>query len=650
MTEFRALHLIKAALPPLLLLGLLYAPSASAQRNNFVEQSNNMFGKPDPNSRFVVLNSGIASMANQQFGLPKDAMTFPLAGMTVFPYYQASAPLKEFLNNAMVFGMPINNFPITPKLPQVSLPATDLVRRSIPIPNRAPEKNKSSKLNIVDKKVKDEVPWMVAHEGGQAIQIPGDNEALALVTPGTMFSACASRTMVLRCGLMWIFTGARNAAVLTKDAAVVVKPFSIAAIETTWYNRLRVAALQGSAVEMQIAFDGQSDKVTLERGQELRLEENAVLKELDAREKAHLTSARPLNNERRQADSGAGSPEQQSLETSKATLAGAAPENAGDEASSPATSASSAESTESRIGSMPLVIKVPGLSGSTGQINPRKCNLLGELAAVNPPFSNPRMSADYNKMFSNFGITPQMRREEIRRQTLQKYNLATKAAVNKLGSNAAAAAAAGTGPTSFPKPLENLKTLRLKNGSLKCLESAELSYQQNGDPKIHKGEAIFIAKNPLIIHTNTFRIHMRAGSTVQLSAKDDVILVRNLGEEEPDSVKIRLGNHIFDCGVGAELIAGTSAPVIFDEMKSDGVARRNVQSTESGAAGVVVNKSEVSLTTLMQFSPLMRKIYKSPDPSDKRLVGDLMKTIVAVNMVTGSHGNYRRMSGLSGVH
>lgn len=606
MTEFSRKQRISFLVAQTLSLSMLLSMNqAQGQRTNFIDESSNMYGKPDPNSRFVVLNSGIASMAAQQFGLPKETMSFPIAGMTVFPYYQASAPLKEFLNNSMLFGMPINQFPTSTNLPQVSLPATDLIRRSVPIPSRPFEKSKSSKIKVVDKKIKDEVPWMVAHEGGQAFQIPGDSEAIALLGSGSMFSACAARTMVLRCGVIWIFTGARPCAVLTKDAAVVVKPHSIAAVETSWYNRLRVVSLQGAAVELQLAYEGSSDKLVLEKGHELVVEESACsLKNTPSKDAVASNAV------------GAGS------------------------SSEPPRTAEA------------LAIKVPGLRAFSEKVNPHKCNLLAQLASVNPPFTNTQMAHAYSKMFADFGISPAMRREEIRRQSLEKHNLASKTAINNLAGKAEALAnSSASAPPKFPQASQELQTRKLAKGMLKCLSDTEIEADQNGNQKLLTGEAVFLAKEALVINTKLLRIHMRAGAMINVLAKDDVILVRNLGESEPDSVRIRLGNHIFDCGVGGELIAGSNAPVIFDEMKNDGMARRNLQSTESGAVGIVVNKCELSLTTLMQYSPLMRKIYKSQDSSDKKLAADLMKTIVAVNMVTGSHGNYRRMSGgLTGVH
>ncbi|MBX9567324.1 MAG: hypothetical protein K2X77_00410 [Candidatus Obscuribacterales bacterium] len=603
------------------LIGVLFVPAAYAQMSPTADPSK----ISEANGGYVFLNSNVAAMAERAYGLPKTTQTYPLAGMTVFPYYQASEPLKAFLNTTTFMGKPITAFPFQPNIPTISLPMTDLVRRSIPLPNPSFQKSGAVKMAVIDKKNRDEVPWMVAHQGGQAFQIPGDADALALVAQGSMFSACATRTMVLRCGLMWVMTGARPAAVLTKDAAIVVKPYGIAAVETTWTNQMRVINFAGQPVEMQLAYDGKTDKVTVEKGIELAVSEtlatkNAVPGTTDSSASESIEALNPTNPE-------VVNPILQKM-------------------ASPS----------------PVPTAVSGLSVSSGAIDAKANDLLKELTTISPPFSNPKMSTDFTRMFASYGITAAMRGEAIRKRTLAKHNIATKTAISNLGKTVPPVSVpAGTTnlatshgltlPPAVQRPTsEELKSLRLAKGRARVFASSEINIEQNGRPYLALGEGIFIAQEPMVIRTNTFSVHLRAGATVQMVARKEVILVRNLGEEQPNSVKIRMGDHIFDCGVGGELVAGSSAPAIFDEMRVDGIARRNVQSTEAMHGTVVINKGEVSLTSLIQHSPIMRKLYKSHDEGDKRLMADLMKTIVAMNIVTSGRGNYRTMSGLSGVH
>lgn len=563
---------------------------------NFENEGKNIPGFPEPNQRFVVLNSGIANIAAQRFALPKDAQTFPLAGMTVFPYYQASAPLKEFLNNATIAGMPITQFPATPQLPQFTLPPTDYIRISAPIPQPNLNSRNSVKFAIRDRRTRDEVPWMVADQGGQAFALPGDPDALVLVSAGTMFGACASRTMILRCGTMWVMTASRPAAVLTKHGAVCVRPHSIAAVEQTWFNQVRAADLFGQALEVQLSSQGKTGRLALEKGKELKIQDAM-------------------------------------------------------------TASSGAADYVDQIGELPaeytkVAEHFPNVRLNLGNVDVDKTHFLTELKTVDPPFSNLKLAADFQKMFSDFGISPAMRRAEMQKQRLESYKLASKYALRRAGlqaQNPAVPFDMAAAP-KFPQVSDNLSTLKLRQGAAKYLSNAELGSDENNRPLLKAGEAIFVAEQPLQIHSNNVFVYCRKGAVVHLLSKNGCTVVHNISEAEPDSVKVRVNNHNFVCELGAELVIGNNAPSIFELMKNDGVARRNVRTIEASSGTIVVNKCESDMTSLMQYSPIMRKLYKSKDVSDKELVLRLMKTNVALNMVTGSRGGYRRMAGLPAAH
>lgn len=572
------------------------------------------------NGGFVVLNSGIANMAAQKFGLPNDARTYPLAGITIFPYYKASAPLQTFLDNAKIGALPITAIQGQTNIPQISLPQTDLVRRSISIPNAPLQRKGAVKMTVVDKKAKDEVPWMVAHQGGQAFQVPGDTEAIALVAPGSMFSACASRTMVLRSGVMWILTGSRPVGVLTKNGAVAVKPMSIAAVQATWLNDLHVVPLYGSSVETQIAYGGKTEKLVVDQGHEILVSES-------------MSPPTPV--------------------TDKSDRSNEQPAGASESTGSIPVVSESVDMQSPTV----LSSAVPGLKVLSADLVPRKSDLLKDLALINPPFTNQQMTVAFNRMLASYGITQAMRRAELQRQLLQKSNIASKSAVSKLGSYPPAETAGMRPAVPLRSSVshesvinEEMKSLRLSKGRARTFVSSDISIDGTGKPYFHSGEAVFIAKEPLVIKTSTFSVHMRPGSAVHMVSKKDLILVRNISEEQADSVKIRLGDHIFDCGIGGELAAGVSAPIIFDEMRLDGIGRRNMQSTEAISGSVIINKSEISLSSLMKQSPLLKKMYKSPDSGDKELIAALMKTTVALEYVAGGHGQYRKMAGMPGVH
>ncbi len=590
----------------LAMLAFATGSSAFAQYQHlpkFEQSFQNLPGHPDPNSQFVVLNSGVASIAAQRFPLPKDTFTYNLAGMTVFPYYQASPELKEFLNNATTFGgMPLTAFPTQPNLPQFTLPQTDTIRFSVPIPKIRENRASAMKMAMKDKRMKDEIPWMVAHEGGQAFGLPGDTEALVIVKQGSMFGACASRTMVLRCGTMWVMTGSRPAAVITKYGAVGVRPNSIAAIEQTWFNKVTAADLYGQPLEIQLTAGDKPalkemaiSKLTVEKGKELIFSDSAV------------------------ASSG--------------------------------TSDFADSGNAEVISELKDVNKVlPDLKILKAKVDADASAFVSELKTINPPFSNLKMSTDYSKMFQEFGITAKMRREEMKRQDLMKSNIASKNAVYKVSMDSkyyvpVYSKAQEKGPQIFPNVAEELNTVKLAKGIAKILGTCDLKADANGKPIMTTGEAVVAVSEPVLMDLADCRVWINGGAVAQLAAKNDIVIIRNLSEQRANSVKVKVKGRNIELPIGSEIVVAKSAPELFTELKNDGVERRNVHSIEISDGSAMINKSDVRLTTLMQYSPILRKLYKSQDLNDKKLVAQLMKTNVALNMVAPAQ-NYRRMAGL----
>lgn len=575
---------------------------APQQLGRFEQQAYNLPGHPDPNSQFVVLNSGIASIAAQRFQLPKDTFSYQLAGMTVFPYYQASPELKEFLNNATVAGMSLTAFPTQPNLPQFTLPQTDTIRFSVPFPKIREDRASAMKMAMKDKRMKDEIPWMVAHEGGQAFGLPGDSEALVIVKQGSMFGACASRTMVLRCGTMWVMTGSRPAAVITKYGAVGVRPNSIAAIEQTWFNRVTAADLYGQPLEIQLSSSNKPalrenaiSKLLVERGKELILSDSAV--------------ASAGTSDFADANKGEAIPELKDVNK-----------------------------------------VLPDLKVLKANVDADASVFVSDLKTINPPFSNLKMSTDYTKMFEGFGITAKMRREEMKRQDLMKSNIASKNAVYKVSMDSkyyvpVFSKAQDKGPQIFPLVADDLSSVKLAKGNARVLGTCDLKSDANGKPAMSSGDAVVAAIEPILMDVSDCRVWINGGAVAQLIAKKDITIIRNLSEQRANSVKVKVKGRNIELPIGAEIVVARSAPEMFTELKNDGIERRNVHSIEISDGSAMINKSDIRLTSLMQYSPMLRKLYKSADLNDKKLVAQLMKTNVALNMVAPAQ-NYRRMAGL----
>lgn len=553
----------------------------------------------DPNSRWVVLPSGVADMTAQHFKLPKDTYTYSIAGMTMFPYYQASPELKQFLNNATVGGLSVTNLPTTQNIPNTLLPPTDTVRINIPIPTRKLEKRQFEQLAL-RKQTPDEIPWMVGHRTGQSFVVPGDPSGLLMVSSGTMFNACAPGTMVLRCGTMWVVSGVKPVKVLTKYGAVEIKPNSIAAVEQTWFNRVRVSSLYGSASDVQFAYKGNNSKQEVALGKEIKINEAAV------------------------ASSG--------------------------------TSDYVSNNSKELIASKPLQAPAAELNIASRNLDSDASNFITELKAIDPPIANAKMATAYKSMFSQFGITDEMRKDEIRRQILQRDTIANQKAPTFKESLEgryfvpAARTVRERGPVPFPRVADALKTTWLQNGAAKYLESAKVEIDQYGRVDLSSGEAVLVAKDPLNVRVNDCFINIDDGAIVQVISRKNATVIRNLREIGSKSVTAKIKGRSIECAAGEELVIANSVPAAFTEMKTDGVSRRNVRSIETAQGAVIVNKSEFELTSLLQYSPIMRQIYESKNEYDQKIVNQIVKMDAVLTLTGGKRGSYQKMAGLPSSH
>lgn len=585
-------HLLRNSAASLACL-LLFGPAASAQQMpTFANQYKDQH--IDPNSRFVSLPTGIADMVALHFTLPKATFNFPLVGLTMFPYYQASPELKEFLNSR-VGAVPVTNLMSSVNLNvNYQLPPTDLIRLNIPLAERRIEKTQSNTRMALRGPLRDDVSWLVAHQVGQPFAVPGDNSAVVMASPGTMFNAVAQRTMAIRCGTLWVITGSRPVVVLTKYGAVSVSPFSIAAVEQTWLNKVKTAVLYGKPAEFQFAYKGNSTRTNIDKGKEMTVLESAV-------------------------------------------------------ASSGASDYADDSSGKAIASALPLT--VPNLNISTRNVDADGTSFLNDLKSVNPPLTDLRMANAYQNMFNDYGVTKAMRQDAARRHALRqdiasKEPSAYKASLDDRYFVPAYKPVRSCIPVIFPRVNEPLKALWGQHGVVKYLESSKIDVEHTGRLEMADGEALFVATEPMTVRANECIMQIADGAIVQVICKKDFVAIRNLKEVGHESVKLRIRSRALECSAGNEVVVATTMPTIYAEMKRDGITRRNMRTIEMAGGNVVVNMSEIDMTSLMQYSPSMRQLIESKDQYDQKLVGQVVKMDAVLSVTTKGHGSYQRMAGI----
>lgn len=569
------------------LLSLTLSLAAQAQ----ILPSFEDFGKGDPRvlppeGRMVVMSDSLALITAQKYALPSSTLNYPLVGLTVFPYYQASSELRSFLNASRVASIPITEGVVTPRIGPFQLPPTDLVRISVPIPQR----REAKQTRLAQRGgLHDEVPWHVAHQGGQAFTVPGDSEALVLASAGTMFNACGPLLMGLRCGTLWIFSGARPVSVLTKYGAVKVKPYSIAAVEQTWFNRVRVGDLYGAPVDVHLTHKDKHAEFSIEKGKEYSFSESKT---------------------------------------------------------------ASVGSTDMLATRTPVTAhSIPEIITTSRPIDADASNLMTELKTVRPPFTTVRMTALFERMMKENGITIAMRKESTRRAMQAKDDVTSKPSTYKASLDSkyfvpVYKPVRNVGAVPFPRVDGGLNTKWMAHGYAKYLSDSKFGIDDDGRITLDGGEAVFEAKNHMRVRAGEVVVDFQPGSIIYINCKKDVVVVRNLKENYEKNVILRVGGRSIKCAAGEELVVGNELPHVMTEMKNDGVGRRNVRAIEALGANILINKSEFSLTAFMQYSPIMRALYESKNEGDKQLLADVIKMDAVLSVVTAKRGNYQRMSGL----
>lgn len=124
----------------------------------------------------------------------------------------------------------------------------------------------------------------------------------------------------------------------------------------------------------------------------------------------------------------------------------------------------------------------------------------------------------------------------------------------------------------------------------------------------------------------------------------DVVKIRNLYDTHSKSLKVVVAHSSMHVSVGNELIVGPHPHALLLSVKSDGIGRRSVRDLQL-PEGHTLMRSEISMTSFLQNSPLFSKLIQSDDVLDAAIMEKLMKMAACVSLVSGPHGAYSQVSG-----
>ncbi len=537
-------------------------------------------------ARFVILSDFMSNMVEQKHGLPMLTGRYPLAGLVVFPNQNLAPDLKEQLNSKFMGLLPMNYAQIDPHFYQ-ALPPTDLLRIGVKL-TPTPDRRSATGLAQRPKRV-DEIPWLVAHQDGESFMLPSDREAVLLASPGTIFNASGRGEATIKAGVLWVFTGCNRVAVKTRHGEVQIEPFSIVAVEQTFFGKLRVASLDGRASRLRWyqPDEGSESRITVEPGHELVVTDKLVA---SAGTSDFVASAR---------------------------LPQAAPK---------------------------------GLDVTTIKVAGEQAFLVNDLIKRRPPFSSMSMERRYEHMMTRYGLAAS-ERMKLWASTERKKEITT-TAPSAYSASLDQRYFVPVFKKSVPKetrwPSESekaasrqIKTLWHKRCVAKFLANAQVSTDEYGRISLESGELIVCAEEGLRVRAGECDIYLSKGVIAFIRRNGELVCVRNMKEMWNQDINVVFAKRSMKCSVGHELIVSKSVGAITREMTEDGLQRRSTQLSEFDNGNAVISKSEFSMTSAMAASPLLRQIYRSRDNVDIKIADALIKMDACVTVVTGGKGAFR---------
>lgn len=536
-------------------------------------------------ARFVIMSDYMANMIEQKHGLPMTTGRYPLAGLVVFPNQNLAPDLKERINSKFLGLLPMNYAQVVPHFFH-ALPPNDLVKISVPL-NPAPVRRSNTGIAVRPKR-SDEQAWLVAHQDGESFQLPGDRTAVLLASPGTIFNAAGKKEAIIKAGSLWIFSDSNAITLHTRHGDLLVPPFSIVAVEQTFFGKLSVVALDGRPARLTWrpgSTNTDEHKVqVVEAGHQLVVRDKLV----------------------------------------------------------------AAAGTSDFVASSTLPSSAPGgLEASIASVTGEECSLVKELIKRRPPFSSFDMERRYEHMMKRYSLsaTERMRKwskpakqEESPQPSTYSASLDQRYFVPVFKN------AASTKPLSTAKAVETKTELRsklLKRATAKYLSDAAVNIDEFGRINLQNGELLVCAHDSIRIKIGEAEVYLAKGAIALVNYSGGVVGVRNLKEMHNQNVSLVYAGRSMKCSVGHELLAAGSLGAISREMAEDRLQRRCSQISEFNNGNATINKSEFSITSALAASPLLRRVYHSKDEIDRRITDELVKMDACLTLVAGGKGAYR---------
>jgi hypothetical protein len=191
-------------------------------------------------------------------------------------------------------------------------------------------------------------------------------------------------------------------------------------------------------------------------------------------------------------------------------------------------------------------------------------------------------------------------------------------------------------PAELPS---NLNVVGTGSAVMRYVANSKFSFVSDNTIKLEQGEVVIVADKDTFINTGATTVEMRAGSVVIVKRNATATSVATVWEPRNGAVHARVEQREFAVPVGNEYIWCKSDAELQKVVRGDSSGRRRIHTTEL-TSGSSIMTSEVSFISLLGGSPVLQRMYKSQEDSDKDLTRKLSKMAVVLSVVTSGHGAF----------
>jgi len=189
-----------------------------------------------------------------------------------------------------------------------------------------------------------------------------------------------------------------------------------------------------------------------------------------------------------------------------------------------------------------------------------------------------------------------------------------------------------------PTTGSGLKTLRTEVFNAKFLSSAKTQMISSNTFRLNKGEICLETIKPLLVLVGKQRITIGANTVVLIDKQDKALLVRNVYDRKPHSVRVSSNKLSLDIPVGQESVLSDKTSKE-SSLPDDAIGRRRTR-VAIVADGSKLTTSEISIPSILASDSIYAAMRRSAKTEDQILLNKTLNTAVVLNYVTASHGQF----------